>query len=166
MPDPTTHSAAPEESPGFTVATQPSYARTLFLARDGLRPGWGFAIYVLFFFILQRIAVDLAWAHDFGANGLWSDLLEELGNVLAAFIPALVLARVERRPWKLYGLPLAEAFGRKFWAGAAWGFAAISALILVLYTFRDFHFGHFVLHGVHLARFAAYWAVMFLLVGL
>ena len=161
MPEP-----AQQTTPQFSAATQPSYIRTLFLGPDGLRPGWGFAFYILAFFILQHLAVDLASLHDFGAKGLWSDLLEELGNVLAALIPALVLARVERRPWKLYGLPLNRAFGRKFWAGAAWGFAALSALILALYTLHDFHFGHLVLRGAHLARFAAYWAVMFLLVGL
>src|SRR5436309_2527779 len=156
--DPSPAVPAPEHSPAFAVATQPSYARTLFFAPDGLRPGWGFAFYLFSFFTLQHLAVDLAWLHDFGANGLWSDLLEDIGNVLAAFIPAMVLARVERRPWGLYGLPVAAAFRRTFWVGIAWGFAAVSLLIFSLYTFHVFDFGHVVLHSRHIPRFAAYWA--------
>ena len=41
--------------PEFAVATQPSYARTLFLDPDGLRPGWGFLFYALMFLALQRV---------------------------------------------------------------------------------------------------------------
>lgn len=153
-------------SPQFEAATQPSYARTLFFGADGLRPGWGFAFYVIGFFVLQRVAVDLAWMPNLGASGLWSDLLEEFGNLLAAAIPALILCRIERRPWKAYGLPLEGAFGRNFWTGTAWGFVAVSVLILTLYGLHAFAFGHVVLHGVRLVRFAVYWGVMFLLVGL
>ena len=158
----------PQEAstPGFAIATQPSYARTLFLGAAGLRPGWGFAFYVVMFYALQRVAVDLAWSGDLGASGLWSMMLEEFGTLLAAVIPAVVLARVERRPWKAYGLPTRLTFGRLFWVGAVWGFAGISLLIFALYGLHSFAFGHVVLHGVHIARFAAFWAAMFLLVGL
>lgn len=157
---------ATQSTPQFGLASQPSYARTLFLDAEGLRPGWGFAFYVLAFYALQNVTVELAWLHDFGAKGLWSDLLEEFGNVVAAVVPALVLSRVERRPWRLYGLPLGAAFGPRFWQGVVWGFAAISSLMLALYGAHAFTFGHLVLHGVHIARFAAYWAIMFVLVGL
>ena len=50
-------------------------------------------------------------------------------------------------------------------SGTVWGFAAISLLMIALYGLHAFSFGHVVLHGVRLARFAAFWAVMFLLVG-
>ena len=153
-------------SPDFAVVTQPSYAHTLFLGSDGLRPGWGLALYVAIFFTLQKVAVDLAWRRDLGASGLWSMMLEELGNLLAATLPALVLVRVELRPWKAYGLPGRQAFGRLFWIGTLWGFAGISLLMFSLYGLHAFEFGHVLLHGARLARFAAFWALMFLLVGL
>jgi len=160
-------SAAPTPSgPDFAVATQPSYARTLFLGPEGLRPGWGLAFYALMFYILQKLAVDLAWSRELGASGLWSMLLEELGSLVAAVIPALVLARIERRSWKEYGLPGRQAFGRLFGMGLLWGFSAISLLMFALYGAHAFAFGHVVLHGARLARFATFWAVMFLLVGL
>ena len=156
----------PAPAPDFSAANQISYAHTLFLGADGLRPGWGFAFYVAGFLLLQQLAVALAWSRDFGANGLWSMLLEEFGNLVAAVVPAVILARVEQRKWGAYGLPGKQAFGKLFWIGASWGFAAISLLMLTLYALNDFSFGHSVLHGARLARFAAFWAAMFLLVGL
>lgn len=163
---PAPNPAPTPSSPDFAVATQPSYAHTLFLGPKGLRPGWGLAFYVVTFYLLQKLVVDLASSRDFGASGLWSMMLAELGSLIAAVIPALVLARVERRPWKVYGLPGKQAFGRLFWTGALWGFAAISLLMFALYGLHAFAFGYVVLHGERLARFAAFWAVMFLLVGL
>ncbi|HTW59057.1 MAG TPA: CPBP family intramembrane glutamic endopeptidase [Terriglobales bacterium] len=158
-------------SPEFAVATQPSYAHTLFFGPDGLRPGWGLAFYVLAFLALQKVVVDLAWARDLGSSGLWSMMLEEFGSFLAAVIPAVVLARVERRSWKSYGLPADKAFASKLLAprlcsGAVWGFAAITLLMLALYAAHAFAFGHAVLHGLRLERFATFWAAYFLLVGL
>lgn len=163
---PAPNSAPLPSTPDFSVATQPSYAHTLFLGPQGLRPGWGFAFYVAMFYPLQKLAVDLAWSRDFGASGLWSMMLEEFLNLLAAVIPAVVLARIEHRPWKVYGLPGKQAFGRLFWIGALWGVVGISVLMFALYGLHVFAFGKIVLHGARLARFAAFWAAMFLLVGL
>lgn len=152
--------------PEFAAASAPSYARTLFFGSDGLRPGWGLAFYAVTFLILQRFAVQLAASHEFGAKGLWSMLLEEFGSLLAAAIPALLLARVERRAWGAYGLPVKHAFRLSFWGGVFWGFGAISLLIVALYGLHSFSIGHLVLHGPRLVKFASFWAVMFLLVGL
>lgn len=157
---------ASPSTPAFAVASQPSYVRTLFLGPDGLRPGWGFAFYAISFYALQRIAVEVAWARNLGASGLWSSLLEEFGDLLAAVAPALVLARVEGRPLSAFGLPFKRAFGGLFWTGVLWGFAAISLLICMLGGLGYFSFGHIVLHGWRILRFGAYWAVFFLLVGL
>ncbi len=154
-----------QPGPDFSASVPVSYARTVFLGPDGLRPGWGFVFYLITFLGLQRLAVDLAWSRDLGASGLWSMLLEEFGNLVGAVIPSIVLARVERRPWGAYGLPGKHAFGRLFWSGAAWGFAAISLLMFALYSVHSFAFGHVVLHGARLARFAGFWGLMFLLVG-
>src|SRR5207248_511156 len=126
----------------------------------------GFAFFVVSFLILQHVSSELAWARDLGASGLWSSLIEEVGNFVAALIPSVVLSRIEHRSWGTYGLPLKRAFGRLFWMGVVWGFLAITVLILGLYGSHCFTFGHIVLHGVRLGRFAAFWAVMFLFVGL
>src|ERR1700716_1674856 len=117
-------SAPPERvaAPAFTAASQPSYARTLFFGPDGLRPGWGFLFYALMFYPMQMFANHLAWSHNFGASGLWSIFLQEVGDFVAAVIPALVLERIERRPFSAYGLTSSQAFGKPFWVGTALGF--------------------------------------------
>jgi uncharacterized protein len=95
-----------------------------------------------------------------------SDGLFEFAGLVAAVIPAVILARVEKRRWSAYGLSLRRAFQNNFWMGAVWGFAGISALIIAIFGLHDFTFGRIVLHGARIAKFAAYWSVMFLLVGL
>ena len=159
-------SASSGNGPEFAAAAAPSYVRTLFLGPDGLRPGWGFLFYGVTFFILQNFVAAAAWSRDLGASGLWSAMLEEFGNFIAALIPSIVLARVERRPWGAYGLPLRLNVVRRFWTGMLWGFIAISLLMVTLSGLHCFAFGHIVLHGVRIVRFAGFWAVMFLLVGL
>jgi len=156
----------PRPHPEFAAASAPSYARTLFFGSDGLRPGWGFAFYVIAFLLLQNVAVKLAWARDLGRGGLWSRMLEEALNFLAAAIPATILARIEGRRWSDYGLSLRRLLGRHFWVGIAWGFLSISLVIFAIYEGRGFSPGHVVLHGVHLVRFAAFWGIYFLFVGL
>lgn len=153
-------------NPTFAAATAPSYLDTLFWGPDGLRPGWGLAFYGIAFFALQSLAAQLASARDLGDSGLWSMLLQEIGNFLAAVIPAVVLARIERRPWGVYGLPLKQAFGRLFWTGALWGFLAISLLIFMIYERGAFDPGHIILHRWRLLRFAGFWLVYFMFVGL
>jgi len=157
--------------PDFAAAVQPSYVRTVFLGPDGgLKAGWGFAFYVAMFYPLQFVASRWAsrWANslNLGASGLWSMMLEEFGVLMAAVLPAVVLARVERRPWAAYGLPVRAAFGKLFWVGAAWGFASISVLLGAMYGLRVFDVGHLALHGARIVKFGLFWAVMFLLVGL
>jgi len=145
---------------------QPSYVRTVFFGADGLRAGWGLAFYIAIFYPLQFVASRWAGSLDLGASGLWNMLLAEFGVLVAAVLPALALARVERRAWGLYGLPMRQSFGKLFWQGSAWGFAAITLLLAAMYGFGGFDLGHLALHGARILKFAAFWAAMFLLVGL
>ena len=157
---------APKPVPDFSAASQPSYSHTLFLGPDGLRAGWGLAFYFAIYYLLKKELVAWAWSYDLGAAGLWSMMLAECGSLVAALVPAVALGRVERRPWGVYGLPGRQALGRLFWMGAVWGFAAISLLMFALYGLHVFTFGPVMLHGARLAKFAAFWTLMFFLVGL
>jgi uncharacterized protein len=156
----------PASAPDFSAANQPSYARNLFLGPDGLRPGWGIAFYFTAFYLLQIQASRLAWSYQFGASGLWSTMLEESGSFVAAVVPAAVLSFVEHRKWGAYGLPATGKFVRLFSTGVFWGLVAISVLLLALGVLGDFSFGRLALHGGRIVRFAAFWALMFLFVGL
>jgi uncharacterized protein len=160
-------SPAPKSSaPDFAAAVQPSYVRTVFLDGEGLRAGWGFAFYVAMFYPLQFVAGRWVGSAALGVSGLWGMMLDELGVLAAAVVPALVLARVEGRRWGAYGLPGRQAFGKLFWVGGVWGFASITLLLAAMCGLRVFALGHLAIHGVRIVRFAVFWAVMFLLVGL
>lgn len=137
--------------------------RRVFVGADGLRSGWGFALYLGMFAGVVALA---SWLGDSLHLGeLWSQMLTESEVLVAAVIPALVMARIEARPWAAYGLPLRQAFSKLFWVGAIWGFAAITLLLETLHGLHAFDFGHLLLHGMGLARFAIFWAGLFLLVG-
>jgi uncharacterized protein len=166
---PEQHSSLPAPAPGFAAASQPSYARTLFFSAHGLRPGWGFSFYLVAFLLLNRVGDFCATAavHAFPQMSTRvSDAVFEFAGLVAAIVPAIILAKVEKRQWAAYGLSLRRALGRNFWAGAVWGFLGISALIVALYGLHDFTFGRVVLHGARIAKFAAYWSAMFLFVAL
>src|SRR5579863_5137847 len=146
-------------SPDFAV--QPSYVRTVFLGPEGLRAGWGLVFYLAMYQVLIRWVSFL----DLG-SALSSMMLEEAGQLVAAVLPALVLARVERRRCGVYGLPAGQAFGKLFWVGAVWGFAGITLLLASMYGLRVFEVGGLAIHGLRIVRFALFWAGFFLLVGL
>jgi membrane protease YdiL (CAAX protease family) len=156
----------PTPAPDFAASVQPSYVRTVFLGPDGLRAGWGLAFYVAMFYLLRFVVSQWTGSVELRASGLWTMMLEEFGVLVAAVFPALILARVEKRPWGAYGLPARQVFGKLFWVGAVWGFASITLLLAVMYGLRVFDLGHLALHGVRIVKFAMFWAAMFLLVGL
>ena len=165
-------SAVPSESPSAeasAVAPPKSLPERIFLAGDGVRMGWRVGLYCG---LATAIMFSAAWLgsslfpNPHGAARLWNEMYSEVGMLLAALLPALLLARIEHRPVDDYGLPRSEAFGRKFWIGAVWGFAWITALLLLMHGAHAFSFGRTSLHGVRIARFALFWAVYFLLVGL
>jgi uncharacterized protein len=165
--DHTTESnGSPVSEPDFAAGVQPSYVRTVFLGPDGLRAGWGLAFYVAMFYALHSVLSWWAGSLERDLNGLWSMMLQEFVVLVAAVVPAFVLAKVERRPWGAYGLPARKAFGKLFWVGSVWGFASITLLLGAMYGMRLFDFGHLALHGVRIVKFATFWGVFFLLVGL
>jgi membrane protease YdiL (CAAX protease family) len=76
------------------------------------------------------------------------------------------MARIERRPVGVYGLPVRGAFGKLFWQGYLFGLIEISALIGLVYAFGGYSFGSLVLHGGELLRWGIMWAIVFVFTGL
>jgi uncharacterized protein len=153
--------AATSGTPDFAV--QPSYVRSVFFGSDGLKAGWGFAFYIAMFYPLQFVGIR--WLGSLNLKYLWSMMAAEFALLVAAVVPSIVLGKVEKRAWGVYGLPGRRAFGKLFWVGAGWGFASITLLMAVMYGLRVFDFGHLYLHGARIVRFGIFWAVFFLLVG-
>jgi membrane protease YdiL (CAAX protease family) len=90
-------------------------------------------------------------------------------KTLAAFFAVLatwIVSRMEKRSLSDYGIPLRQALGRRFWEGSIWGFAMLSAILLVLWAL-----GHFQIDSVELAgsapfRWGLAWGATFLAISL
>jgi membrane protease YdiL (CAAX protease family) len=141
-------------------------AHTLFLGPEGLRAGWRIFLYlgmgVLLFLALSSFA-GLIPSH--GAGYLWQGMFMQAVLAVSSVAPAVAMARIEKRPFGAYGLALRHAFGKLFWTGLLWGIVTLSVLMLLLRLVGVFSYGTLALHGARVFRFAVFWGVFFLLVG-
>jgi len=55
--------------------------------------------------------------------------------------------------------------GKNFWVGVYWGLVALSALMLAMHAVGVLSFGRLALHGIRIYKFASFWGLFFLLVG-
>ncbi len=141
----------------------------VFLGSDGLRVGWRLGLYAAFWLMIEYAIVTLVLlAGGFPANpkSPQSVVLGELLGFLSAYAAALVMARLERRPAGVYGLPLGQAFGGLFWLGILLGLGEVSLLVGLIAAYGGYSFGGLVLHGASLLDGTALWALAFALVGL
>ncbi len=145
---------------------QPHYLTQLFFGPEGLRPGWGFALYLaLVFAMLMTARLVLHSGMHRLKGSVWQFLAQELIVTVCAMVPAIVMSRIERRPFGIYGLPARGAFGVKFFSGVVWGFISLSLLLGMLRGAHAFYFGAIGEHGTRALKFALFWAAVFLLVG-
>jgi hypothetical protein len=168
-------SGASERRPSRPPLSNPSGGpvhgvRAVFWNEHELRAAWRLLVYVLFVVLFAVAGTFLEAAlrlPQVSRNGLtvWALLAQESVGVLAIFAAALIMGRLEERPFGMYGLSFARAFGARFWQGAAWGLGMITAVIFLIRSFGGFSFGEMVLHGASLWQYAVLWAVGFLLVG-
>jgi membrane protease YdiL (CAAX protease family) len=137
----------------------------------GLRAGWRLLVFVLLLVFLFP-ALDLALLALMRRIGppatVFTPLVVGASEALPLALLVLVswlMSRFERKPLGSYGLPPRAAFGRLFWQGAGCGAASLSLLVLLIFVSGGVSFGHVLLQGPALARYATTWAVAFLLVG-
>lgn len=156
--------------PAGTVHSRRS-VRDIFIGANGLRAGWGCALFVL-------IALGLTFAFQSVAAG-WLARLDSApdgsrtaGHValdrslqwLAALIATWCMSRIERRQLSAYG------FGRKrfvglYLRGAVVGFVGLSLLLLVLLLLGVWRIDGMRLHGHAAWVYAFAWGGAFILAG-
>lgn len=138
----------------------------IFIGADGLRPIWRVLIYLAMVRILYvLLSAALNFVEDTDTRFLWIAMASEFMLLVAAIVPALVMARLEKRSSDEYGLPIRAAFGKLFWSGLLWGITALSVLMLALHGGHAFSLGRLALHGFRIIKFAAFWGVFFLIVA-
>jgi membrane protease YdiL (CAAX protease family) len=163
LPDEPIH---PPDSDFRSPPLWPEQMDTLFFGPQGLRAGWRLLLYLLMWRALRVVlGIVLEKIDPHLAVKLWLDLIAESGSFAAVAIPAVIMGWIEKRPFGDYGLPRRGAFGKSFWVGVVWGFAAISLLMLAIASAGDFSLGTIALHGPRLLKMAAFWGAFFLAVG-
>ena len=162
--------SSPESSstPAFPTPPHEGLASKIFLRQNGLRAGWSLLLYTAFgLMIWYPLAMILVLAGGFreGSYSPQSVALGELVSFAAVYGAALAMARLERLPAGVYGLPLGQAFGKRFSQGVFFGLCEVSLLIGLIAAFGGYSFGSLALRGAGLLGWGLLWAVTFVLVG-
>jgi len=164
----------PPEPPSGPPAQQPPAGGryTVFRGPNGIRAGWRVLIYlavgaVVFFVLLTGIGLIAGSRYPAFAQltPLGTGISEGFLFLLAA-IPALIMARLERRSFGVYGLPARSAFRGDFWMGGVAGFCSISLSLLGIFALRGFRITGLAIQGNAIPLAAAEWGLAFVLVGL
>jgi membrane protease YdiL (CAAX protease family) len=163
LPDPVLVAPLPPSPPKHTIFQGP----------NGIRAGWRVLLFLAIIaaeYVLLAVILRLflfgnrpAQVSTVGPTGLF--LLE--GTIfLFTSVAALIMARVERRHYGDYGLPLRPAFRKNFWVGTAAGFLAISGTLFCIFLFHGFRLVGLATHGSTLVSATLVWTAVFIVVGL
>jgi len=154
------------------VASQANRLQWIFLGPNGLRALWRLGIFVGVVVALRfAISGILRLLHVvksppsvtvFTAQRV---LVQDGLAFLCVLVATLIMGAFEKRSLGDYGLPLRGAFGSRFFEGMVWGFLAEAGTVVVLFLTGNATFSGFALTGAEAVRYAALWAIAFLLVG-
>lgn len=166
METPDSREPRPSAPPGIH---HPHSFINVFLNDHGLRSGWRLTLYLtvaLAFYFAVDLAGSFFLDYSRGPHSLSLLLFGEIADFAAVYLAAVLVSRLEHRPVRAYGLPMSVAFGRKFWLGVLLGTAEISLLMGVITLSGGYSFGPLALSGFDIVRWAFFWLVLFLFVGL
>jgi membrane protease YdiL (CAAX protease family) len=151
-----------------TVLPTPPGRNSVLFNDRGLRTGWRLLIYILLtaisFTLIGFVARKFV-APTRGVPPPSAVLVQELLGFAVVFGCALIMSRIERRAPGEYGLPIAEAFGRKFWLGILFGLVEISVLIGLISAFGGYAFGAIALSSKGIVGWGMLHLVLFTAVG-
>ncbi|MGH9497020.1 MAG: hypothetical protein ACRD3B_18630 [Candidatus Sulfotelmatobacter sp.] len=175
MTDPEILPSAPAPA---TPAVPPPPPNTAFRGPNGMRAGWRVLIFlaisgglVIFLGIVLAVVMRVVmrgktyFAAISQLTPVGLSITEGMIFLLTA-VPALIMARIERRKFGQYGLPASAAFRGHFWIGVLVGFLSISACLLAIFAFHGFRLTGLAIHGSAIISATAAWGATFILVGL
>ena len=160
---------APEFADQFSAAPPTLPGRNPVLFNDrGLRAGWRLLIYILLTaisFTLIGFVARRFVAPTRGVPPPSAVMVQEVLGFAVVFGCALIMSRIERRSPGEYGLPAAEAFGRKFGLGMFFGLLEISVLIGLISAFGGYSFGPLALSPKAIVGWGLLHLALFTVVG-
>jgi len=143
--------------------------KAIFVGPQGIRAGWRFATFVFLLFGFSKLffwLLTVLFHYQEHVGWFPTDfLLDGLLSFGAALLAAWIMSRIERRPFHEYGLSWNTMFGKHFWQGVLWGFAASLLMVILLGLFGAASFEGLALHGQAFLKSALLWAAAFLLLG-
>ncbi|HTV16029.1 MAG TPA: CPBP family intramembrane glutamic endopeptidase [Acidobacteriaceae bacterium] len=170
MDESTLQPSAPTGSlPSFASPPPQRDVRWVFLGPNGLRAGWAILIFV-------GVFLGLSWGSGLALRHFWHPhippgpmppIMGVVGEGSGLAILALVvfiMSILERKPFLSYGYQ-GEGRAVRFVSGLAWGFAAISLLVLALWKLGYLALDGRSLSGSSILSYAAEWGLVFLVVG-
>jgi len=156
-------------APPTSSATRPAALRRAFFGTDRLRAGWRVALFLAVMTLVgsaERFAVGAAHVR---LPDDWTPLSLGLGEAFtlsAVLVATAVLARLDRRSFRHFGIAWREAFGARFWEGSAWGLATVALLVGAIAALGGYEVRGLAYHGPALVRMTAGWLVAMALIGL
>jgi membrane protease YdiL (CAAX protease family) len=143
--------------------------KTVFVGAQGIRAGWRFALFVFLLFGFSKLFfwfLTVLFHYQEHAGWFPTDfLLDGVLSLGAVLLAAWIMSKIERRPFREYGLPWQPMFRKYFSQGILWGFAASLLMVILLRLFGAAAFEGVALHGQAFLKSAFLWAAAFLLLG-
>jgi membrane protease YdiL (CAAX protease family) len=151
------------------IAREPRGFDWVLLGPQGLRAGWSMLLFAGLYYLFRLVAGTIffaaGWVKENSGESVLFMLAVELIPLLALIGAVALMSLFEGR--RLASYNLARRHGsRNLFSGAAAGFAALSALVLMLVAGGWMHMGAATIAVPEALRFAALWGCVFLAVGL
>jgi len=154
---------------------QPAPAN-IFVGPNGIRAGWRLLIFVAIFLALAK-CVQFVLVHIPAVRAYQQaqpkDVMTPAGQIIGEglavfflFISALIMTKIEKRSFADYGLPLSQAFGKRFWQGVPLGLAMLSLLMGFIAIFHGFSLAGLAITGIEAIKYGVLYGIGFILVGI
>jgi membrane protease YdiL (CAAX protease family) len=146
--------------------------KSIFIGPSGLRAGWRSLVFLTIVLAVQTaiqgiLLVVIKLRGITVPDGLNPTvfLVSDSVTLIATIVATFVMARWERRKFADYYVPTKNAFSRRFWEGAVFGFAGVSLLLLLIFLVGGYSPGSLAIHGAALARATILWALASIAIG-
>jgi membrane protease YdiL (CAAX protease family) len=143
--------------------------KSIFMGPSGLRAGWRIAVFILIAgplsFGLPWLVLRAGYVPSKGFDPVDFFLSDGLGFV-SLLIGSAVMARIEHRKVREYGLPLSPGFPGRYLEGLLWGTGSVLVVAAGMAALGGLSVSGLARHGMTLVFSALLWAATMTVLGL